>query len=622
MRSLAKVFCWGVALVAVVAGAAPVVLAESAEFQLEIERPASDRVVSSQQAEVEVRGRAEIRGGLRNLDLFLVLDTSKSLRKTDPNDHRAAGAVGLVRSLMWSDIQIGVVDFDRKTRVVSPLTGDLSAVMQAIRDLDQNGASDFARGIRLGLEGLARGGRPGAGRLMLVFSDGKLEPIAVRKALGEAREQGVSISTLAFGADADGEELLRELAYGTGGSFVAVTDPGQLPEAFLNLRTTGVERVEVRVNDTAPMTARLVGREFSVRVPLVPGENLVVARAIGFDGREREETVRVRVRSPGCAVFELRAERSGKPALSISKRAVEIVVDASGSMWGQMEGRTKIEIAKQILSGALAWLPIDVQLSLRAYGHQHGREQRDCEDTQLLVAPREGNRDEIRSAVVGLQPKGQTPLAFALTQVAADFGRFHGERAVVLVTDGLESCGQDPVSAARALQQHGPIPVHVIGFGLGNESDTDLASLRGIAEVSGGKFLRAGNAAELRRALGTTVGTPYRVWRGDTAVAEGVLGSGEPIRLPAGGYRVELESAPPHALPVSLVSEESLTLVLQRESDQIVHSVEREAAEYAACEEGDAEVLLSEEEPASSSGVRARGRPVPASAASAATGAP
>ena len=621
MRLLAKVFCCGLAVGAVVAGTAPVVQAESAGFQLEIEHPAPDRVVPSQQADVEVRGRAEIRGGLRNLDLFLVLDTSKSLRKSDPNDHRAAGAVGLVRSLMWSDIQIGVVDFDRKTRVVSPLTGDLSAVMQAIRGLDQNGASDFARGIRLGLEGFARGGRPGAGRLMLVFSDGKLEAIAVRKALGAAREQGVSISTLAFGADADGEALLRELAHGTGGSFVAVTDPGQLPEAFLNLRTTGVERVEVRVNDSAPMTARLLGREFFARVPLVPGENLVVARAIGFDGLEREETVRVRVRSPGCAVFELRAERSGKPALSISKRAVEIVVDASGSMWGQMEGRTKIEIAKQILSGALAWLPIDVQLSLRAYGHQHGREQHDCEDTQLLVAPREGNRDEIRSAVVGLQPKGQTPLAFALAQVPADFGLFHGERAVVLVTDGLESCGEDPVSAARSLQQQGPVPVHVIGFGLGNESDADLASLRGIAEVSGGKFVRAGNAAELRRALGTTIGTPYRVWRGDTRVAEGVLGSGEPIWLPAGGYRVELESTPPHVLPVSLVSEESLTLVLQREADGIVHSVEREATEYAACEEGDPDALLSEAEPAASE-LRTRGRPVPASAASGAAGAP
>ena len=42
-----------------------------------------------------------------------------------------------------------------------------------------------------------------------------------------------------------------------------MTDPAKLPEAFLNLRTTGVERVVLRVNGSAPIATRLIGGHFS-----------------------------------------------------------------------------------------------------------------------------------------------------------------------------------------------------------------------------------------------------------------------------------------------------------------------------------------------------------------------
>ena len=46
--------------------------------------------------------------------------------------------------------------------------------------------------------------------------------------------------------------------------------------------------------------------------------------------------------------------------------------------------------------------------------------------------------------------------------------------ALVLVTDGLESCGGDPVAAARELYDRG-IRIHVIGFGLASAKDEDTA---------------------------------------------------------------------------------------------------------------------------------------------------
>lgn len=553
------------------------------DLQIEIQQPAPGLVVPDQQRSLEVRGSASIPAGAGMLDLFLVMDTSKSLRRTDPEDHRIAGAIGLVKLLLWTNTNIGVVDFDKRAELVSPLTGDRTVVMKAIRGLDRDGKTDLARGIRTALEGFRQGARPGALRLMLVFTDGRSSQPEVREAMRESRAQGVSISTLMLGSDESGESMLREVADFTGGTFVVVRDPAELPEAFRSLRT-GVQSVSLRVGDGEPIAAELAGTGFRAELPLQSGENRIVVRATAVDGRERELERTVTVRPPGCGELLVRAERQGRPALSVSDRAVEIVVDASGSMWGRMGGRTKIEIARQILDDALDGLPPDLRLSLRAYGHQRDRRENDCEDTELLVAPGTDNRDEIRTAIGELEPKGQTPLGYALSQVGADFGGFEGERAVVLVTDGLESCGGDAPAEARSLQQGGRVPVHVIGFGLAGEADEDLASLRAIADASGGRFLRAGSADELRRALGTTVGTPFRIRHGDDTVASGTLGAEEAIRLPPGQYRLLLDSTPRRELALRVPAEERTTLVLSRDDDALAQRSSGIPIDYLSCE--------------------------------------
>ncbi len=46
-----------------------------------------------------------------------------------------------------------------------------------------------------------------------------------------------------------------------------------------------------------------------------------------------------------------------------------LVLDASGSMWGQIEGEAKITIAKSVLADLLKDLPAERRLGLIAYGH-------------------------------------------------------------------------------------------------------------------------------------------------------------------------------------------------------------------------------------------------------------
>jgi Mg-chelatase subunit ChlD len=559
--------------------------AELGNLRVEIHSPQDELLLPNTETSLEVEGGASIFGGVKQLDLVLVMDTSQSLSRTDPRDYRAEGAVGLVRGLsQTSDIQVSVVDFNWDAKLIVPLTPDRSRVVNGLQQLGRSGATDLAAGIQTALAELEQGARDESSRVILLFTDGKSDAEEAMDAAALARRRGVAVHTLLLGSDKKGAEILGEIAKETGGSFLRVTDPAGLPQAFLNLRTTGVQQVTLRANDAEPVAARLVGGTFSGQVPLREGENLIVAEATSLDGRTSQDVISVTVRAPGCGELQVEAMSEGQRALSLSDRAVEIVFDASNSMWGQIDGEAKVGIAKEILSDALDWLPSDLQLGLRVYGHQHPREQGQCTDSELLVAHGADSRGQIREAIGSFRPRGQTPLAYSIAQVAGDFGDFDGERAVVLVTDGIESCGGDPVGAARALQQQHHIPIHVIGFGLGQQAAADEASLRLIAEASGGRFVAATNAEELRDALAVTVGTPFAVWQGERPVARGSLGANDRIRLPAGDYVVRLESAPPQQAPVRLVPEENLTLVLDRHADGVSQRAHRREAGYFGCE--------------------------------------
>ncbi len=418
----------------------------------------------------------------------------------------------------------------------------------------------------------------------MLFTDGQSNRRQAHAAAVEAHGHGVTIQTLLLGANRTGTEILDEISWATGGSLVRVEDPSMLPQAFLDLRTTGVDTVTLSVNGSAPVPAKLAGGTFIGSVPLETGENRIVAFATSIDGRTQESAITVTVRDASCAALEVAAVKSGREVVSLEDKSVEIVVDASRSMWGRMNGQPKMSVAKDILQDVSYWFPEDLDLALRAYGSTSPSESANCSDSALLVPFSEENRGPIRAAVAGLRPLGQTPIAYALNQAGRDFGTRNDDRAVVLVTDGIESCGGDPVQAARDLRDQGII-VHVIGFGFGNTADEDTASLQSIAYASGGHYVTARSAEELKAALAQTVATAYSVYKGSTQVASGSLGSDAPIYLPEGNYRVELHSSPPQSMAVSLAPRDRVTLTLEKARGFVSHYERRDQMGYRSCED-------------------------------------
>ncbi|MEM8771532.1 MAG: VWA domain-containing protein [Pseudomonadota bacterium] len=188
-----------------------------------------------------------------------------------------------------------------------------------------------------------------------------------------------------------------------------------------------------------------------------------------------------------------------EPSVNNAERAI-MVLDGSGSMWGQIDGKTKIEIAREVIGDLLGDWNSGAELGLIAYGH---REKGACDDIETLVEVGPVDVDAVMAKVNTLNPKGKTPISASVRR-AADALKYTEEKAtVILVSDGLETCEADPCALANELEASGvDFTTHVIGFDV---AEADAASLSCLAENTGGKFFSASNASELTTAMAETV---------------------------------------------------------------------------------------------------------------------
>ena len=173
-----------------------------------------------------------------------------------------------------------------------------------------------------------------------------------------------------------------------------------------------------------------------------------------------------------------------------------IVMDGSGSMWGRIDGRPKLETARETVSQVVGRIDGSQELGLLAYGH---RQKGQCDDIELIVSPAAGTGPAIEEAVNSMRFLGKTPLTEAVRQAAEALRSTEEPATVVLVTDGIETCEADPCALATELEKSGvAFTAHVIGFGLTRDEGAQVAC---IAENTGGRYIQVGDADALTEAL-------------------------------------------------------------------------------------------------------------------------
>ncbi len=181
-----------------------------------------------------------------------------------------------------------------------------------------------------------------------------------------------------------------------------------------------------------------------------------------------------------------------------------VVLDVSNSMWGQIDGVSKIEIARAVVADLLGDLETSSNFGLMAYGH---RRKSDCSDIELILPVGPLEPEAFSAAVNQLTPRGRTPLTEAVRQAAEILNYSSRSGRVVLVSDGIESCDADPCALAQELAQNGlDFTTHVIGFDVADVADQSQLSC--LAEATGGLYLTAESTEELGAALMTMMSDP------------------------------------------------------------------------------------------------------------------
>ncbi|MDZ4339463.1 MAG: VWA domain-containing protein [candidate division NC10 bacterium] len=251
---------------------------------------------------------------------------------------------------------------------------------------------------------------------------------------------------------------------------------------------------------------------------------------------------------------------------------LELILDASGSMWGKVGARTKIDIAKEVMTQVIENLPDDIEVALRVYGHRISPGKAGaCEDSELLFPFAKIDKPRLLQRVRMIRALGTTPIAYSLGQVARDFGGASGEKMVILITDGKEECGGSPPAAVSDLLAKGlKVQVNIVGLALADEATK--WEVQRVAELSGGRFFDAPDATALRGAIEQALAAPYDVLEaeGKRIVGGGRVGQGA-ITLREGTYTVvvHVPGDPIKITNVRVVQNKSTTVELEKQGEKI-----------------------------------------------------
>lgn len=179
------------------------------------------------------------------------------------------------------------------------------------------------------------------------------------------------------------------------------------------------------------------------------------------------------------------------------KTRMLFLLDASGSMYADWGGNTRMNIAKNMLVDLIDSLRVDqnLEMALRVYGHQYHLRYKNCQDSKLEVPFAGANHDRLIARLRQIQPSGVTPIAYSLEQSAQDFKIDPDYRnVIIIITDGIESCGGDPCAVSRALQSRNIfLKPFVIGLGMNKDYQDEFSCV--------GQYYDARNVGDFRNVL-------------------------------------------------------------------------------------------------------------------------
>lgn len=171
------------------------------------------------------------------LDLVVVVDTSASMADDDKLVLVKHGIDLAVDALEPGD-RFGLVAYSKQAEPIVALSpvDDPGAVHDAIAALAPHGSTNLHAGLQQGLSALADGSEAGRQRRAILVSDGVpssgvVDPTTIMSMVQSYVAQGIALTTIGVGADAD-QALLAELASRSSSTSYFIDDAGAVDEIF------------------------------------------------------------------------------------------------------------------------------------------------------------------------------------------------------------------------------------------------------------------------------------------------------------------------------------------------------------------------------------------------------
>ncbi|WP_170105654.1 VWA domain-containing protein [Desmospora activa] len=199
---------------------------------------------------------------------------------------------------------------------------------------------------------------------------------------------------------------------------------------------------------------------------------------------------------------------------------VFVLLDASGSMAGKVREGVMMDLAKKAIQDFTKELPEDANVSLRVYGHKGSNQEKDkqvsCESNEEVYELGAYKQSRFNQALDRFSPTGWTPLTSAIDETTKAVEKTDGKtrNIVYVVSDGEETCGGDPVKAARELNDAGAQTViNILGFNVDNKGQKQLMDM---AKASNGTYKNVLSGSDLDsylKAEQKRIEREWDVWR-------------------------------------------------------------------------------------------------------------
>jgi Ca-activated chloride channel family protein len=181
--------------------------------------------------------------------------------------------------------------------------------------------------------------------------------------------------------------------------------------------------------------------------------------------------------------------------VAVRDGAVALCIDTSGSMSATDVQPTRADAALRAARTFIDNVPDGTRISIVAFS-----------SSAEVIMPASDDKDAVRDALARIPPpNGGTAIGDALAVAARSLPPVR-RRAIVLVTDGVNNAGRDPIEAAQAIGARG-ITIFTVGIGTngsgdlipgtGESAELDESALRAVAQAGHGAYARVSDADAL-----------------------------------------------------------------------------------------------------------------------------